>query len=164
MTKDIRDRSFADLVEGEALKPLHISVTKEHINGYQDFLGHHDPNTIEGTQWLVGNNLHVDEDFSRRNMFGGVVGDGNQTIQYLCQLLTDSLPWGSLVSGWSSLDVKLTNPTRPGDEVVATGNIVKKYSEDGRDYVLCETKAVKQGDAVVAIGTFKAYVPAHGSK
>ena len=164
MSKDPRDRTFADLTEGEALQPLHISVTREHINGFQDFLGHHDPNTIEGTQWLVGNNLHVDEDFSRRNMFGGVVGDGNQTIQYLCQLLTDALPWGSLVSGWSSLEVKLTNPTRPGDEVAATGNIVRKFTEDGRDYVVCETKAVKQGDSIVAVGTFKAYVPAHGNK
>lgn len=164
MSKDPRDRTFAELQDGEELKPLHISVTKEHINGFQDFLGHHDPNTIEGTQWLVGNNLHVDEDFSRRNMFGGVVGDGNQTIQYLCQVITDSLPWGSLVSGWSSLDTKLTNPTRPGDEVVVTGHIVKKYREDGRDYALCETRAVKQGDAVVAIGTFKVHVPEHGGR
>jgi hypothetical protein len=159
MTNDPRDRAFADLAEGEALRPLHVSVTREHINGYQDFLGHHDPNTIEGTQWLVGNNLHVDEDFSRRNMYGGVVGDGNQTIQYLCQLLTDYLPWGSLVSGYSSLDVKLTNPTRPGDEVVATGAIVRKLTENGRDYVICEVQASKQQDALVALGTFKVHVP-----
>ncbi|MCC6472501.1 MAG: MaoC family dehydratase, partial [Burkholderiales bacterium] len=115
--------------------------------------------TIEGTQWLAGNNLHVDEEFSRRNMFGGVVGDGNQTIQYLCQVITDSLPWGSLVSGYSSLDAKLTNPTRPGDEVVASGSIVKKFSENGRDYVVCEVKAVKRQDSVVAVGTFKVHVP-----
>ncbi|MCC6472958.1 MAG: hypothetical protein IT514_04355, partial [Burkholderiales bacterium] len=76
MAGDPRDRGFDDLKEGEALRPLRVSVTREHINGFQDFLGHHDPNTIEGTQWLAGNNLHVDEEFSRRNMFGGVVGDG----------------------------------------------------------------------------------------
>ena len=159
MSDDPRDRTFADLAEGEALRPLHISVTTEHITGFQDFLGHHDPNTIEGTQWLVGHNLHVDEDYSRRNMFGGVVGDGNHTIQYLCQVLTDSLPWGSLVSGYSSLDVKLTNPTRPGDEVVASGTLVSKFTENGRDYVLCEVQATKQQESLVALGTFKVYVP-----
>ena len=158
MTTDPRDRSFKDLVEGEALPPLHISITKDHINGFQDFLGHSNPHAIEGNTWLIGNNLHVDEEYSKKNMFGGVVGDGHQTIQYLCQLLTDSLPWGSLVSGYSSLDVKLTNPTRPGDEVVATGKIIRKLTEGGRDFVICEVSATKQQGSVVAIGTIKAHV------
>lgn len=159
MITDPRDRSFKDLVEGEALPPLHISVTKEHINGFQDFLGHTDPHSSSGNTWLIGHNLHVDEEYSKKNMFGGVVGDGHQTIQYLCQLLTDSLPWGSFVSGYSSLDVKLTNPTRPGDEVVATGKIVSKLTEEGRDFVICEVLATKQQGSVVAIGTIKAHVP-----
>jgi len=155
---DTRNRVYADLREGEEFKPLHINVTQPHINGFQDFLGHADP-TVKETSWLIGNNLHVDEDYSRRNMYGGVVGDGHQTIQYLCQLITDSLPWGSLVSGYSSLDVKLTNPTRPGDEVVATGKIARKYAKDGRDMVTCEVSASKQGDKLVAVGSFEVYVP-----
>ena len=159
MTQDPRDRTFSDLKEGEELKPLRISVTREHINGFQEFLGHFNEEDDAGS-WLVGNNLHVDEDYSRRHIYGGVVGDAHQTFQYLCQVLTDSLPWGSLVSGYSTIDVKLTNPTRPGDTVVAKGKIVQKTTEDGRDYVLCEVNATKQEDKLVAIGTIKAHVPA----
>jgi hypothetical protein len=157
MSQDPRDRTFADLTEGEELRSLHIEVTREHINGFQEFLGHFE---TEGySSWLIGNNLHVDEDYSRRNMYGTVVGDAHQTIQYLCQIVTDSLPWGSLLSGYSELDIKLTNPTRPGDSVVASGKIIEKRTEEGRNYAICEVRASKQGDRLVAIGTIKAYVP-----
>ncbi len=158
MSTDPRYRSFADLVEGETLPELHVSVTQDHITGFQEFLGHHDPTETE-TAWLIGNNLHIDEEYSKRNMYGGVVGDGHQTIQYLCQLVTDSLPWGTLVSGYSLIDIKMTNPTRPGDQVVATGKIARKLTEDGRDYVICELQATKQQGRVVAVGTIKAHVP-----
>jgi len=155
---DLRDRTFDDLVEGESLTALHISVTPDHINSFQDFLGHTDPKHSENP-WLMGNNLHIDEDFSKKNMYGGIVGDGNQTAQYLCQILTDSLPWGSLVSGYSKLDIKFTNPTRPGDEVVVTGNITQKYTESDRDYVVCDVIAKKNRDTVIAVGNIRAYVP-----
>ncbi|MBN9425884.1 MAG: MaoC family dehydratase [Burkholderiales bacterium] len=155
---DPRDRSFADIEEGERLGPLHISVTQQHINDYQEFLGHFD-GADPDKRWLLGNNLHVDEEYSKRNMFGGLVGDGHQTIQYVTRLLTDHLPWGTLISGYSTVDVKLTNPTRPNDEVEASGHVVGKFTENGRNYVLCEVQASKQGGVTVAMGTIKAYVP-----
>ena len=155
---DPRDRGFADLEVGEKFRPLHIEVTQKHIRDFQEFLGHFDAEEKE-TACLFDSNLHIDEDFSRKNMYGGVVGIGHQTIQYLCQVVTDSLPWGTLVSGHSSLDVKMTNPTRPGDEVVATGKIVDKVVEDGRNIVVCEVRATKQDDMLVAIDTIRAGIP-----
>ena len=154
---NLRDRTFSDLKTGEDLKTLHIAVTREHINDFQEFLGHFDSDGY--SKWLIGNNLHVDEDYSRRHMYGTVVGDAHQTIQYLCQVVTDSLPWGSLLSGYSEIDIKLTNPTRPGDNVVASGKILEKTTEGGRNYAVCEVRAVKGEDKLVAIGTIKAYVP-----
>lgn len=157
MSRDIRDRTFADLKEGEDLKPLHITVTQEHIDGFQEFLGHFE---TEG-YWSKspGKNLHADEDYARQHIYGSVVGDANQTIQYLCQVVTDSLPWGSLLSGHSDLDIKLVNPTRLGDTVVVSGKIVEKRTEDGRNFAICEVIANKRGDKVVAIGTITAWVP-----
>jgi acyl dehydratase len=158
MTKDLRDRTFADLKEGEELKALHIDVTREHIADFQIFLGHYDK---EGAFAPTHDkeNFHVDDDFAARNIYGSVVGDGNQTFQYMIQVVTDSLPWGSLLSGYSELDVKFTNPTRIGDKVVTKGKIVQKLTEGGRNYALCEMTAHKQGDVLVGIGTIKAYVP-----
>ena len=154
---DPRDRSFSDLKVGEELAPLTIQIDRDHITGFQHFLGHFDK--ADGASWLIGNNLHVDEEYSQRNMYGGVVGDAHQTFQYLCQMLTDYLPWGTLLSGYSELDIKLTNPTRLGDKVVTKGKILEKTFEEGRNYVLCEVSATKQEDKLIAIGTIKAYVP-----
>ena len=157
--KTLQDRNFQDLVEGETLGPLAISVTQAHIDLYQDFLGHLDASDPDKA-WLLNNNLHVDEDYSKRNMYGGLVGDGNQTVQYCCQLVTDCMPWGTLVSGHSKVDIKLTNPTRPGDEVEVSGKLTRKYTEEGRNYVVCEVSAAKQNGSLVATGTVRAYVPA----
>lgn len=154
---DIRDRRFADLQEGEDLKPLTISVTQEHINNFQEFLGHLDAEGQFGK--AAGKNLHADEDYARQHIYGSVVGDANQTIQYLCQVVTDSLPWGSLLTGHSEIDIKLVNPTRLGDAVLVSGKIVEKRIEDGRNFAICEVRADKQGDKLVAIGTIKASVP-----
>lgn len=154
---DIRDRSFEQIQEGESLQDLHIEVTQKHIDDFQVFLGH--TTAASEHPWLAGHNLHVDEEYSKAHMYGGLVGDGNQTCQYLCQVVTDSMPWGTLLSGHSKLDIKLTNPTRPGDRVRASGTVLRKYHESGRDYIECEVRATKADDVLVAIGTIKAYVP-----
>ncbi len=161
-SNDPRDRTFEDIAPGEALLAQRIEVTQEHINTYQDFLGHSNPNDPE-TGWLVGNNLHIDEEYSRRNAFGGVIGDGHQTAQYLFRMVTSSLPWGTLDAGYSSFDLKFTNPTRPGDVVVTKGHVVDLVTEDGRDFAVCEVQAWKQGDRMVAAGRIKAHVPRRGA-
>lgn len=158
MSQDRRDRTFADLKEGEELKTLRIEVTREHISDFQIFLGHYDA-TGSFAPTHENENFHVDDEYAQRNIYGSVVGDGNQTFQYMCQVVTDSLPWGSLLAGYSELDVKFTNPTRMGDTVVTSGKIVEKRVEDGRNFAICEMSASKQGDILVAIGTIKAYVP-----
>ena len=153
-----RDRTFDEIAVGEELLTLQVEVSQDHINVYQDFLGHIDPNDPE-TGWLVGNNLHVDEEYSRRNAFGGVIGDGHQTGQYLLRMVTASMPWGTLDAGYSSFDLKFTNPTRPGDVVQTRGQVVAKESIDGRDFAICEVQAWKQGHRMVATGTIRAHVP-----
>ena len=148
--------SWEDVQVGEQIAPLVHYVTQEHINGFQGFLGH-GPSQIHG--WMSGHNLHTDEEYSRTHMYGGNVGDGHQTIAYLCELVTNWLPYGALVSGYSEIDIRLTNPTRPGDVVTSTGTVREKYTEDGRKYVLCEVQAMKGEERLVAVGQIKAMVP-----
>ncbi|MBI4200776.1 MAG: MaoC family dehydratase [Chloroflexi bacterium] len=147
--------SWDQIQVGEEITPLTHYVTQDHINKFQGFLGH----AAAGPSPMAGHNLHVDEEYSREHMFGGNVGDGHQTIAYLCELATNWLPYGALVSGYSEVDIRLTNPTRPGDRVVSKGVIKDKFIEDGRRYVLCEVTAVKGGDRIVAFGHIKAMVP-----
>lgn len=148
--------SWENIQVGEEIPPVIHYVTQKHINTFQDFLGH-GPTTAEG--WMRGHNLHVDEEYSRAHMFGGNVGDGHQTVAYLCELVTNWLPYGSLVSGHSEIDIRLTNPTRPGDVVTSRGHVKDKFIEEGRKYVVCEVMAAKGQDRLVAIGFIKAMVP-----
>ena len=148
--------SWEEIQVGEAITPLVHYVTQEHINRFQEFLGH-GPSTVQG--WMRGHNLHVDEEYSRAHMYGGTVGDGHQTIAYLCELVTNWLPYGALVSGYSEVDIRLTNPTRPGDVVTSTGSVRDKFTEEGRNYILCEVMATKGEKKLVAIGQIKAMVP-----
>jgi len=148
-------RSFEDLRVGDEMTPLVKHVTQDHINTFQHFMGHHERGEMS---WLVGHNLHIDEEYSRRHMYGGNVGDGHQTISYLVQLLTSWLPAGALMRGNSSMDIKLTNPTRPGDTITVTGRVADKLVEDGKKFIVCEVRADNQNGKLVAIGTVKAYV------
>ena len=148
--------SWEDVQVGEQLAPLMHYVTQEHINRFQEFLGH-GPSQAQG--WMSGHNLHTDEEYSRAHMYGGNVGDGHQTIAYLCELVTNWLPYGALVSGYGEIDIRLTNPTRPGDVITSTGTVREKYTEDGRKYVLCEVQAMKGEERLVAVGQIRAMVP-----
>ena len=64
-----------------------------------------------------------------------------------------------LVSGYSEIDIRLTNPTRPGDIVTSHGVVRGKMVEKGRRYVVCEVSATKMDNRLVAIGEIKAMVP-----
>ena len=66
---------------------------------------------------------------------------------------------GALVSGYSEIDIRLTNPTRPGDVVTSTGSVKGKFTEEGRNYILCEVMATKGEEKLVALGQIKAMVP-----
>lgn len=155
-TKMAHKESWENVQVGEVITPLAHYVTQEHINGFQEFLGH-GPSTVQG--WMRGHNLHVDEEYSRDHMYGGTVGDGHQTIAYLCELVTNWLPYGALVSGYSEVDIRLTNPTRPGDVVTSTGRVRDKFTSEGRNYILCEVMATKGEETLVALGQIKAMVP-----
>ncbi len=150
--------SWDQVQVGEEITPKVFYVTQDHINAFQVFLGA-GMAPVALTRTESGHNLHVDEEYSRAHMFGGNVGDGHQTYSYMCQLVTDWLPYGSLVSGYSEVDIKMTNPTRPGDRVVAKGVVKDKFVEFGKKYVVCEVNAFKAEEKMVAVGTIKAMVP-----
>ena len=147
-----RERTLPEVGEVFTSDPITVDMT--HITGFQDFMGHLDPSFS-----LAGFNHHVNDDFAKEHLYGGVVGDGHQTIQYLCQVVTDHLPAGALVSGWSSFDLRLVNPTRPGDTVVARAQVSAVTPHGAGTVVELEVSAANQRDATVAFGVIRAFVP-----
>lgn len=131
-----------------------ITVDMKHIVDFQDFMGH-----LDRSFSLVDFNHHVNEDFAKQHLYGGVVGDGHQTIAYLHQVVTDHLPAGALVSGGSTFDIRLVNPTRPGDTVVATAEVVAIEPHEAGTVVELKVGATNQREATVAFGVIRAVVP-----
>ena len=154
-----RRTDFADIRVGDLLPKRTWTVSKADIESFGDFLY---PATPDNPKRL--GNPHMDEEYARKHIYGGLFVDGNQTVACLCQLATDWLPPGALVSGFSDVDIKLPNPIRVADVVTFSGEVASTTSREGRDYVTLQVLARNQAGKVVAAGTIATCVPRAGSE
>ncbi len=158
-----RKNHWEEIKIGETLTPEVHYVTQEHIDKFQNFLGAGRESQEEGGLGIE-RNFHMNEEYARRTTFGGVVGDGNQMICYLVELATDWLPYGAVVSGYTRLEAKVPNPSRPGDVVTVTGSVKDKHIKDGRKYVVLDLMAQAKRPGVdepklISVATLRTYVP-----
>ena len=105
------------------------------------------------------NNPHLNESYASRQIYGALFVDGNHTVALACQVATDWLPAGSLLSGHSEVDLRFPNPCRLGDTVTFGGEVVDKISQDGRNLVVLKIQAESDKGKVIAAGTITACVP-----
>ena len=95
-------------------------------------------------------NLHTDEAFSAKGIFGGTVNMGTATVAYVAELLEKAFPLKNIMRLGSVLEMRATAPIRAGDTVTFTGQVTGKREEDGRRMVDCEVIATNQRDETVA--------------
>lgn len=144
---------------GTVLTSSPIEVTPKHVVDFQDFMGH-----LDRSFSLVDHNHHVNEEFASQHMYGGLVGDGHQTLQYIWQVITDHLPPGSMISGHSSVDIRLVNPTRPGDTVVVSAGVKSVDTDTESSIVGLDVSATNQRGSTVAFGQVSVFVPPETAK
>jgi hypothetical protein len=150
----VRPPDFDAIRVGDALPAQSWTVTRTDIEDFGDFLY---PATPENPERR--GNPHVDEEYARQSIYGGLFVDGNQSVAFLCRMATDWLPPGSLVSGFSEVDVKFPNPVRVADVITFSGKVSGKTSDGGRGRVKLEVIAHNQAGKVVAVGSISTYVP-----
>ncbi|OGA25475.1 MAG: hypothetical protein A3I01_18195 [Betaproteobacteria bacterium RIFCSPLOWO2_02_FULL_65_24] len=148
---------FEDIRVGDGLPRQTWTVAKEDIEAFGDFLY---PATAQNPERR--GNPHIDEEYARQSIYGGLFVDGNQTVALLCRMATDWLPPGSLVCGFSEVDVKFPNPVRVADVIAFSGEVSAKTTEGGRDRVRLEVLAQNQAGKAVAVGAICACVPRGG--
>jgi acyl dehydratase len=148
---------FEDIRVGDELPRQSWTVTKDDIAAFGDFLY---PATAQNPGRR--GNPHMDEEYARSSIYGGLFVDGNQTVALLCRLASDWLPPGSLVFGPGEVDIKFPNPVRVADVVTFSGTVSAKASEAGRDRVEIQVLAQTQAGKVVAAGSVTACVPRGG--
>jgi acyl dehydratase len=95
-------------------------------------------------------NIHTDEAFARRNIFGGVVNSGPATMSYVDQMLQRSFPLRAFYDGGRLL-MRAITPFRGGDTVTFAGEVTGKRVEDGKKLVECRVRGTNQLGELVCL-------------
>ena len=96
-------------------------------------------------------NIHTDEEFARRNIFGGAVNAGPATMSYVDRFLGLNFPPEALYRGGSLL-MRAITPFRAGDLVTLSGQVtgagVNLY---GQRKVQCRIRGLNQRHELVCL-------------
>lgn len=151
---DNRPADFATIRIGDALPAQTWTAEMEDLLAFGDLL--YPPRPDDPNR---STNPHVNEAYAKDSMYGGLFVDGNQTVAFLCRMITDWLPPASLLAGFSNFDLRFPNPCRLGEVVTFSGIVAGKATEDGRDMVFLDVRATTQAGKVVATGKIDVHVP-----
>lgn len=97
-----------------AVRPVVRTLTQAQLHAYADASGDHNP-------------IHVDEEFARTTPFGGTIAHGMLVLALIGEMMYAT--FGEAWSASGRLKVRFKAPTRPGDTVTASAQLVK--SGDG---------------------------------
>lgn len=146
-------KDFASITIGEGLPRRTWTANIEDMQAFGELTP---PRPDDPTR---ANNPHLNEAYASRQIYGALFVDGNHTAALACQVATDWLPAGTLLSGHSEVDLRFPNPCRLGDTVTFGGEVVDKIIKDGRNLIVLKIQAESDKGKIIAAGTITAYVP-----
>ncbi len=131
--------TFAEVSVGDTLPGLQVTESQETINCFNDLRLAGKPSA---------SNIHTDEAFARRNIFGGAVNAGPATMSYVDQMLELSFPLRAFYYG-GRLMMRAIEPFRTGHVVTLQGEVTDKRSEGDQCQVASTVRGTNQrGDLV----------------
>jgi acyl dehydratase len=95
-------------------------------------------------------NIHTDEEFARKNIFGGMVNSGPATLSYVDQMLAQSFPLRAFYNGGRLL-MRAITPFRAGDTVTFGGEVTGKRIENNNKIVECRVRGTNQRGELVCL-------------
>lgn len=133
--------TFETATVGDALAPLSVTESVEVMLRKNDLrlAGKHRPS-----------NIHTDEEFAKKNIFGGMVNSGPATLSYVDQMLLQSFPLRAFYDGGRLL-MRAITPFRSGDTVTFTGEVTGKRVEAGKKFVDCRVRGHNQRGELVCL-------------
>lgn len=111
-----RQFSYRAASVGDLLAILSVTESQDVINRRNEF-------RLAGK--ISASNIHTDEEFARRNIFGGTVNAGPATMSYVDRMLQRSFPLSAFYDGGTLL-MRAITPFRSGDTVTFQGEITGK--------------------------------------
>ncbi|MGZ5755609.1 MAG: MaoC family dehydratase, partial [Burkholderiales bacterium] len=142
--------SFDDVQIGDRLTPLDVSESVEIMLRKNDERLAGKPRT---------STIHTDEEFARKNIFGGMVNSGPATLSYVDQMLEQSFPLRAFYDGGRLL-MRAITPFRAGDTVTFAGEVTGKRIEDGKKIVECRVRGTNQRGELVCLSDATMVLPA----
>ena len=141
--------SFGSLQVGQELQSLDISESDEIILRKNDL-------RLAGK--VVTSNIHTDEEFARKNIFGGAVNSGPATLSYVDQMLELSFPLRAFLNGGKLL-MRAITPFRAGDTVTFMGEVTDRRDTEGQKIVDCRVKGTNQRGHLVCLSDATLVLP-----
>ena len=141
--------TFNSITVGDQLTPLAISESQEVII-------RKDQLRLAGS--VSTSNIHNDEEFAQRNIFGGAVNSGPATMSYVDQMLQQSFPLRAFDDGGRLL-MRAITPFRAGDTVTFLGEVTDKREEAGKEVVECRVKGINQREELVCLSDATLVMP-----
>ena len=140
--------TFESINVGDILPTIQRHETQQDINNYLTL-------NERPQREVPGSNLHTDEEFADKGIFGGMVNYGVVTCAFMTDLLLSVFPARNVVQG--IIEMRATEPVRAEDVITFAGKVLDKREEDGKRIVELEVTGTNQlGQAVAAA---KATVP-----
>ena len=127
------------IAPGQRLQPIRVTETQETMDAKDAF-------RLIGERG-VGSNIHTDEEFARKNIFGTTVNSGPATMAYAAQLIENNLGPGCLGRGGRLL-LRAIKPFRGNDTVTFSGTI---SAIDANDGISVEVRGINQSGELVCL-------------
>jgi acyl dehydratase len=136
-----RELTFDTVAIGDRLTPLSVSESQEIMLR---------KNELRLAGKPKPSNIHTDEDFARKNIFGGMVNSGPATLSYVDQMLQRFFPLRAFYDGGRLL-MRAITPFRAGDTVTFAGEVTGKRIEDGKKIADCRVRGTNQRGELVCL-------------
>ena len=137
-----RRATFDTISPGDDFPILVKHVSQQTIDFYRRLAS-----PDRGDKWR---DLHTDDEYATRGIFGGTVSQGVATAAYVAELLEKAFPVERLMAAGSRLEMRATLPVRAGDTVTLTGRVTGKRQVGGQGLVEHEVEGTNQKGEVVA--------------
>ncbi|MBN9425886.1 MAG: MaoC family dehydratase [Burkholderiales bacterium] len=139
---------------GDVLPVRRWTVGKDDLLRFADFLY---PARPDNPQRL--GNPHLDEEYARKHLYGGLIVDGNQTVALICEMVEDWLPGVEAGAAATEADFSFPNPCCIGDVIEFHGEVMGTRAGAAQRLVDLKFEARNQHGKLVAVGTLGAVLP-----
>ena len=131
--------------KGDSLPRVEKLVDQERIEQYAGASGDFNP-------------IHLDHEFAAQTQFGGTIAHGMMVAATISEIMTGA--FGADWNGTGKMKIRFRSPVKPGQRVVAQGEVRRVTSTGGSGRIVCSVSVVKDDGEVAISGQTEVTVAA----